>query len=115
MKKSNVPPVKILLESESYNTLLTVLDELSGEYYPENLRESASKFSAQIQNYGRLIRDKSQGGGASIRVCFFENEAADLITLLILSLLPYTIETYDFFQRKLFNFPTKTNEKKEKI
>jgi hypothetical protein len=89
MAYKKMPSVKTVIEPETYNVLMSALEKWTHfKGTEDNLFATRAKhISEKIQTYARPFTDKD--GHNFISVHYFENEAADLIELLIFSLFPY--------------------------
>jgi len=94
--KGRRPPVDVSLAPEVYNTLMYTLDEFTqGADTDSWILEKALKLKNKIGYYGRV---ENKGAGEIVTLCFFENEAANLISLLLFKLYGVTPQDEFYFQ-----------------
>jgi hypothetical protein len=85
--KTQMPKIKIILNNETYNLMMSVLHEwkiFGTENEKSNsFSRSAIALKTKIEKYSWVF---PQSGQENVAIHFFENEAATMIELLIFSM-----------------------------
>ena len=97
MKKTNKPKIRLHLNPDNYNSLISILSFFvvtENEYGKTYFSQSSYKLKSKISKYSRIVKNKDC---ESVCVHFFENETADLMKLVIKYVNMTEEPTNDFF------------------
>jgi hypothetical protein len=99
MTKSKKPDKKLMLSSNLFNSLYSMLLYFIATEQQTGVTEfskSAAKFKAQIDKYGRFIGSVNPADGTFI-IYFFDSEVIQLMRLYNMYILIRELPTADFF------------------
>ena len=97
MKKINKPQIRLHLNPDNYNSLISILSffiATENEYGKTYFSQSSAKLKSKILKYSRIVKNKDS---ESICVHFFENETVDLMKVVIKYVNMSEEPTSDFF------------------
>ena len=97
MKKTNKPQIRLHLNPDNYNSLISILSffiATENEYGKTYFSQSSCKLKSKIMRYSRIVKNKDN---ENVWMHFFENETIDLMKLVIKYVNMTEEPTCDFF------------------
>lgn len=79
--QKRIPPIKIIVDTESYNELVELVNGFVENSMYENIKEKARKMKDKLLRYS--VPHTNEDEEIEIDIRFYPNEAEDLINMLL--------------------------------